>query len=256
MSASIFPSDPNGEPTPNKFDRPLARSAHSIDDGTQLADLLEQERQQIGQELHDIVQSGLIGLSFMTQRLIDSLAAEAADPIEAKRNESLKAIAVQIANALKESVEQVRLISHGLVARLESAELLPQALEGLASRTHQLYQMDCRFAWDQRGETSDIDVATQLFRIAQEAITNCVKHSGSDRIEISLAQQDEGLLLLIRDNGRGVGDSHSRAPGSGLAIMQNRAQNIGAQLSLQSDANGATLHCFWRPAQSSPTPQQ
>jgi signal transduction histidine kinase len=76
------------------------------------------------------------------------------------------------------------------------------------------------------------EMATHLYRIAQEAVNNALKHSGATKLEIDLRRKDGLLRLQITDNGKGI---ESSAPeGLGLRVMNHRAAVIGAELQIQS----------------------
>ncbi|HAL70559.1 MAG TPA: hypothetical protein DCP71_02160 [Verrucomicrobiales bacterium] len=85
-------------------------------------------------------------------------------------------------------------------------------------------------------------MATQLFRIAQEAVANASKHSHAERIEISLAEEDGNVLLNIRDNGVGIPDNVTgRSTGMGLLTMTHRARMLGGLLTVDLDDAGGTI---------------
>ena len=89
-------------------------------------------------------------------------------------------------------------------------------------------------------------VATHLYRIAQEAVTNAVKHGKSKRIEIGLAQTSTRITVMVKDDGVGFSAKHPKKGGMGLRIMQYRARVIGATLNLQSaPGKGTQLTCLF-----------
>jgi two-component system, LuxR family, sensor kinase FixL len=91
-------------------------------------------------------------------------------------------------------------------------------------------------------QVADYQIATQLFRIAQEAVANAIKHSKADRIEISLSQEHGEITLTIRDNGVGIPDNVSgKRTGMGLLTMSHRARMMGGDLTLAPDDFGGTL---------------
>jgi two-component system CheB/CheR fusion protein len=82
-----------------------------------------------------------------------------------------------------------------------------------------------------------------LYRIAQEAINNAVKHSGASHVEIRLSTADNGLELEIRDDGLGIKAKPGRAGGMGLHIMDYRARTIGGNLEIRDTGAGTTVSC-------------
>jgi signal transduction histidine kinase len=123
-------------------------------------------------------------------------------------------------------------------------EGLPAALADLAIRVATIYGLDCRFEGEQTVAVNDELAATQLFRIAQEALRNAAEHSGANRIAVSLRQEDGKVSLEVRDNGRGFPDNQARFSGAGLRIMRYRANLIGAALEIApADGQGTRLRC-------------
>jgi two-component system, NarL family, sensor kinase len=85
------------------------------------------------------------------------------------------------------------------------------------------------------------DTALCLYRIAQEAVRNVVRHAGASRVEVSLIGNDGEVLLTVADEGKGFDPNGGRShPGLGLASMEERARLIGAELSIQSHPGQGT----------------
>ena len=83
-------------------------------------------------------------------------------------------------------------------------------------------------------------MASELYRIAQEAIHNAVQHGRARQITVRLSANGSGTALAVRDDGCGLPADVSRAPGMGLRVMQHRASVIGGQLVLQPRRGGGT----------------
>jgi two-component system sensor kinase FixL len=94
----------------------------------------------------------------------------------------------------------------------------------------------------------DHDVAAHLFRIAQEAINNAVKHGKARTIRVALSGAPDRLTLRIEDNGSGFDPgSRRRRSGMGLHLMHYRARSIGAHLEIKSNRpSGTQVLCRWR----------
>ena len=90
--------------------------------------------------------------------------------------------------------------------------------------------------------------ASHLFRIAQEAVTNAVRHGQARHIWIQLAERKDGLLLRVRDDGTGLPKDLAKNRGMGLRTMRYRAELIGAQLELKSEPGQGTLVACLVPA--------
>jgi two-component sensor histidine kinase len=146
----------------------------------------------------------------------------------------------RIAKVIYEAMAKVRSLSHGLhPVALESHGLMA-ALESLARRTKSLFQIRCRFICRQPVLIKDNAVATHLYRIAQEAITNAIKHAQPGRVEISLSETPERIHLAIRDDGVGLPARQRKKSGMGLHIMRYRARIIDGSLAIQKEAGGGT----------------
>jgi signal transduction histidine kinase len=86
----------------------------------------------------------------------------------------------------------------------------------------------------------DIDVATHLYRIAQEAVTNAIKHGQSRQIAIDLSQRRDKVVLRIQDDGLGFTGRLENKEGMGIRTMNYRANMIGASLAIQKNPGGGT----------------
>jgi signal transduction histidine kinase len=87
----------------------------------------------------------------------------------------------------------------------------------------------------------DRDVVNQLFRLAQEAVNNSVKHGKARRVQISLQILGDKTVLTIRDDGVGFRREATASKGLGLRIMGYRAQRIGARFDIQRGERGGTI---------------
>ncbi|MBI4697402.1 MAG: histidine kinase, partial [Nitrospirae bacterium] len=115
------------------------------------------------------------------------------------------------------------------------------ALEELAANTEKMFGIPCIFRYDAPVIFRDKSVVTQLFRIAQESITNAVKHGRPKQIEIYLSKNKDNFIMMIKDDGIGISDMSGQSGGMGLRIMKYRAGLINASLDVQQDANGGTI---------------
>ncbi|HET9802248.1 MAG TPA: ATP-binding protein, partial [Candidatus Acidoferrum sp.] len=98
----------------------------------------------------------------------------------------------------------------------------------------------CVFHCEQPVLIPDNTVATNLFRIAQEAVSNAIKHGQASQIEISLESSPNGILLAVKDNGSGIASDRRNGNGMGLRIMSHRAAVVGGRFSVQRNAAGGT----------------
>ena len=83
------------------------------------------------------------------------------------------------------------------------------------------------------------EVELVVYRVAQESLTNVMRHAGASQVLVALRHVDGGLRLVVRDDGRGL-PADREAAGAGIAGMQERALHIGARLTISSDPAGGT----------------
>ena len=188
------------------------------------------EQRRIGQELHDVTGQELTGLRYLARSLVRMLERDSKTGAE---------LVIKIEEGLGRVLGQVREMARGLVPVEVDAEGLMAALSTLARRVSAIDEMTCSFVCDAPTPIRDNEKATQLFRIAQEAVTNAIKHGKAKTIRIELARQDAVLRLAILDDGVGL-EPASPATGLGLRIMNFRAEMIGAELALKPGREGGT----------------
>jgi PAS domain S-box-containing protein len=193
----------------------------------------EGERQRIGRDLHDDLCQQLTGLEFLSQTLAGRLRHAAAD---ADMNER----AQEICRTIRTAINYARDLSHGLAPSLLESAGLETALEELTERTRKFYGVDCRFRAKKSGARANQATDIHLYRIAQEAVGNAIKHGHARRIDIGLTQTDKDVVLAIKDFGVGMPEELPNRRGIGLRMMQYRAGVIGGTLLIQRNSRGGT----------------
>jgi two-component system, LuxR family, sensor kinase FixL len=170
----------------------------------------------------------------------------------------VREIVSQIAIQAQASMEQVRQLSRGLFPVEVDAAGLTHALQQLAATTSSLGEIECRMEEAGNVLVRDNRVATELYRIAQEAVTNALKHAHATSIVVRLVAKTGMTILSVADDGGGVQAQSSENQGMGLRIMRYRAQSIGASLTVESTPNGTVMTCLLRdtPSQSTPFPTE
>jgi two-component system CheB/CheR fusion protein len=138
-------------------------------------------------------------------------------------------------------MEQVRTIAQGLVSAEIHVHGLVSALERLAADTQQRSGIGCRCLCASGASVEDTATAAQLFRIAQEAVNNAVKHGQAKSIVMELKSGDGRIAIEVRDDGVGIRCDVTQTAGMGLRVMQHRADVIGATLRIRSAETGGTL---------------
>ena len=204
----------------------------------QILEISEQEQERIGQDLHDGLCQLLSGIKFKTTLLEQKLQAKAhAEAKDARAIEDLLISAIERARNIARGLHPVELEARGLMS----------ALEELAAHAEGVYGISCRCQFRKPVFVHDHNLARHLYRIAQEAITNAVKHSQAKRIRVSLTANTDWLVLTVRDDGIGLPARPKKKTGMGLPLMQYRARTIGATLELRSQpGEGTTVLCRLR----------
>ena len=118
---------------------------------------------------------------------------------------------------------------------------LAAAFRGLAATVEKLFNISCVVDSDEDLVIADRAVVNHLFRLAQEAINNSVKHGQAKRVVIGLKAVGAKTSLTIQDNGLGFRRDSSQPKGLGLRIMNYRAQKIGATFDIQPAEGGGTI---------------
>lgn len=191
---------------------------------SELLQIAERERQRIGRDLHDGLGQQLHGLSYLAALLEKDLQHDASPRAEEVR---------QLNKHLGEALELTRAIAHGLQPVKPVPEGLALALREFAARMRGVYRLDCRFECRAPVLIHRQSAATHLYRIAQEAVNNAIKHGKATRILIQLGASPERIILGIRDNGVGIRQRAENSKGMGLRIMQYRAETVGGSLVVQ-----------------------
>jgi PAS domain S-box-containing protein len=198
----------------------------------EILEIAADEDRRIGHELHDNTQQQLTGLGLLAQSLAENLGGKSLPEAS---------VAARLAKGINETARQVRLLSRGMVPVDIDAGGLRAALADLASTIGANYVVNCGFRCDGQVEVADNFVATHLYRIAQEAVNNAVKHSRAQRIDISLVGSDEATSLTVVDDGVGLANNTESGPGLGLRIMRYRADLIGSSLQIRSSPEQGTV---------------
>jgi len=197
-----------------------------------IADQTDRERRSIGQELHDSVGQSLAGLAMMTRELMSGLQGNPAKPMLP----SVEALHKGIEGAKTE----LRNVIRGMIPVEFDGSGLLNALLDLAETTETVHSVKCRFVSDDPDlvEIDDGFVGAQLYRIAQEAVRNAVKHGDATVIEIALRGRRK-IELEVTDNGHGDW-SHADTRGSGVRIMRYRADLIGGRIEVIAERGKGT----------------
>jgi two-component system, NarL family, sensor histidine kinase UhpB len=187
----------------------------------------EDERSRIARELHDELGQQLTAVAMQSERAAQSAPA------------SSQATLDEITQAIRQSIDHVRAIAR---------RLRPEALDDLGL-VNALISL-CRRIGQQSGVRIEPDLANNLpstspetevviYRVAQESLTNAVRHAQASKITLSLTTVDDHITLLVRDDGRGI-DAAASGDTAGVSGMRERAMLIGAQLNIRSQHGAGT----------------
>jgi PAS domain S-box-containing protein len=206
----------------------------------QLLEISEQERQRVGQDLHDSLGGKLTGAALMSQRLVRGLA---------EKSKSEAAVAEELVQCLKESISETRAIAHGLCPVKLNSSGLAGCLEDLASEVRRRSGVECGIQMDIQVNIQNVFAATHLFRIVQEAVNNAIRHGNAHRLTIQVSQADRIISLIISDDGTGLSDDSAAGNGLGLMTMKHRASALGGQLQVKRGKRGGTVVSCVLPAE-------
>lgn len=189
------------------------------------------EQARIGQDLHDGLGQQLAGIAYMSKILEKHVRKHL--PEEA-------ATAKQIREDLEDAMDMTRSLARGLHPAAIERNGLGFALRELAENTARVFGVTCTAQVDTETRIEDVAAAGHLFRIAQEAISNAVKHAEAESIRVELRADADAIRLSVSDNGTGLPTGVDTNAGLGLRIMHYRAEVIGAGLEFAASPGGGT----------------
>lgn len=200
----------------------------------ELLEITEKERRRIGLDLHDDLGQRLSGIALMIKGLELKLA---------KQDATISKEAGKIHLLVQQAMNHASDLAHDLATLDHKGSDLPAALNDLADHARKLFDITCRFKVD--GEIPPLEPHTvgELYKIAQEAVTNAIKHGKAKKVGISLTNGSDQVVLTIQNDGRPFPDLNSQNTGMGLRIMNYRASLIGASLEVKGIAKGTRVTC-------------
>lgn len=198
----------------------------------------EQERQRIGRDLHDGLCQQLAAIGFAARSLAEDLQARSLPKAEE---------AMKIEQLLRNSVVQARDLARGILPVLSGPAGLAVALDQLAIMPMHLTCMKVSFCEEGEVDLGIEKVAMHLYRIAQEALNNAMRHSCGNEVIISLYHEGETVRLTVADDGSGLLENLEVRAGMGLKTMAYRAKAIGATLDIRKNfPQGTVVSCVYR----------
>jgi signal transduction histidine kinase len=195
----------------------------------------EAEQRRIGQDLHDGLGQHLTGVAFLSKALQQKLSADG----RAEAND-----AATINQLVNESIRWTRDLARGLAPMDLDRTSLTESLKDLARKTSLMFSVECIYEGAESVQLTTDEAALNLYRVAQEAVSNAVKHGKARHVTIDLVSRG-GLTLTIQDDGVGFDAakvmSGPRTSGMGLLVMKYRAGVIGGKLQILPASEGGTL---------------
>lgn len=207
----------------------------------EIATVADRERRRLGQELHDSLCQHLTGTALTAQSLRDKLALRFAPEVgEADR----------VIDYIEQGIDLSRDLARGFFAPELDAEGLTFALRSLAENMSERFQVPCTFSGEESVRVADSTVATQLYRIAQEAVMNAIKHASPGKVQVRLTKSEDGVMLRVDDDGVGFPERLPEPQGLGLRLMSHGAGLLGANFKVARNPSGGTSVTCKVPAQT------
>jgi PAS domain S-box-containing protein len=196
----------------------------------------EHEQSRIGRDLHDGACQDLACIAVLAEFAARELDRENSQTADKAR---------EIAGIARQSMDEVRRLAAGLFPVKIEEHGLEWALRELAAEVSARSHIKCSFHSRQPVSITDSNAAVQLYRIAQEAVSNALRHGHAGSIVIELDEKDGTASLAVRDDGSGLPEGQKNS-GLGLHTMQYRAKILGGTLEISTtDPHGTTVICLF-----------
>lgn len=198
-----------------------------------------EERQRLARDLHDAVSQSLFSACIITEALPRQMDS---------RPDLVKERLITLHRLMRGALAETRTLLLELrptdMAKMDIGPLLAQLVEGVQSRKHIWVETVI-----ENQPQLDLNVKKALYRIAQEALNNVLKHARATRASVSLNKRGRQIALTIADNGRGFESAHIAPSSMGLEIMRERAHDVGAVLTIHSNpGHGTEVTVIWTEA--------
>ena len=190
----------------------------------ELIEISEREQRQIGHDLHDNLGQHLTATAFAGQVLNQQLESKSLPESASARH---------LVKMVEEAILLARTFARGLHPVEITGEGLMDGFQELARNTSERFKVSCEFECLEPVLLHDAESSTNLYRIAQEAITNAVKHGKARHTSICLEQANCTITLTVTDDGIGLPENARNGQGMGLRIMAYRANMIGATFNIE-----------------------
>jgi signal transduction histidine kinase len=200
----------------------------------ELLEIAENERRRIGFDLHDDLGQKLTGVSMMMKGLEQRLAT---------KNHPYLSEARRIQQLLEEVIHH----THNLARQFSSLDVkgddLSTVLKGLSGNVKKMFEITCGLTIKGLVQELPPHTMVQMYKIAQEAVSNAIKHGKARQVAIGLSQEAEQLLMSIQNDGLPFSQPEASKNRMGLRIMNYRANTIGATLEIKPNKSGTVVTC-------------
>jgi signal transduction histidine kinase len=146
-----------------------------------------------------------------------------------------------IVKLAEDGITLTRNLAHGISPVEMETEGLVTALREFSANVSKLFKVTCVFECGSPPQIDDPAKATHLYRIAQEAVNNAIRHGRPKQIVISLSSRKGQIELTIEDDGAGLPDDWQKNRGLGTRIMAHRAAMMGGTFSIEPNPTGGTF---------------
>ena len=198
----------------------------------ELLEIAENERRRIGFDLHDDIGQKLMGVSLLLKALETNLTHKhSPQAAEARRIQAL----------LEQIVSHTHDLAHCFSFSETGGEDLVVLLKKLIANVRKMFAITCRFQAPGQPPAISREATVQLYKIAQECISNAIKHGKAKRLWISVSEQANQLILEIKNDGTPFPVECEPSNRLGLKIMNYRAQTIGGNLEIRANGDSGTI---------------
>lgn len=204
-------------------------------------EISEREQRRIGQDIHDGLSQQLSAVTYLAHLVAKRLRGRGLNEADEVG---------RIIDLLNEAGRHASTLARGLSPVRPGSDSLVSALERLTSSLEQTYQISSWFTTNAIINISDTNVATHLYRIAQEAVNNALKHGRATEIVIHLDVRNSHLEMVVSDNGCGIPKRNLLHRGIGMDSMQFRAHTVGGTLDFKRRRPHGTRVCCRLPLPS------
>ncbi len=195
-----------------------------------LIDGQEMERQRLSRELHDGLGQYLVAIKLKLENTVDT------------DFEKTKEAVNDMKKMFDNTIEEVRRISNDLMPAVLYEFGLYTGLSNLCKRIDEIAPFTVSFYSNLTTDNNNNKVKTYLYRIAQEALSNCLKHAEPETVKVFLIQSTNTTELIIKDDGKGFNfEKHLKKSGNGILNMRERAHLLNSKLIIRSKINKGTL---------------